>query len=205
MNFPLNKILSDTYNKGIEDGTNAAGLDLKAYHFRVDFLFASTSTGWSGFGLGMLSLMSGGAKGMLADAAGIEFDMRFQTISGMSYEHDTVEYKEGGNTNMRQVFYKGTTYDNLILKRGVILAGSTISSDFRQNLNRFFSIRKNILISLLSDWGIPVCSWLVYNAKPKKWSLDELNAESNSIAIETMEFTYSHFKRIAIDSIFSEY
>jgi phage tail-like protein len=46
---------------------------------------------------------------------------------------------------------------------------------------------------LLNEAHQPVMTWEVIHAWPKKWSLSDLNAEQNALAIETFELQYQYF------------
>ena len=53
----------------------------------------------------------------------------------------------------------------------------------------------DVLISLLNESGDPVAVWQVIQAYPVKWNVSNFNANSNTIAIETIEFAYQYFER----------
>jgi phage tail-like protein len=48
----------------------------------------------------------------------------------------------------------------------------------------------------LNEKGQLTISWAFINAYPVKWSVSELNAMENSIAMETLEFAYSYFQKV---------
>jgi phage tail-like protein len=50
--------------------------------------------------------------------------------------------------------------------------------------------RKNMSVVLLNDAGEEVLRFNFTNAWPVKWSGPNLNAETNEIAIETLEITH---------------
>ena len=60
-----------------------------------------------------------------------------------------------------------------------------------------FDIRPmNLLVRLLNlSNPKPLVTWEVINAWPKKWSVSDLNAEQNSLAIESLELNYSYFQK----------
>ena len=51
----------------------------------------------------------------------------------------------------------------------------------------------DLTVKLLNDKHLPLVTWNVVNAYPVKWNVDELNAEENKIAIETIELAYNYF------------
>ncbi len=60
-----------------------------------------------------------------------------------------------------------------------------------------FDIRPmNLLVRLLNlNNPQPLVIWEVIHAWPKKWSISDLNAEQNSLAIESLELNYSYFQK----------
>ncbi len=132
-----------------------------AYHFRVDFF--------------------GEAFGP-ANAC----DVRFQQVQGLSSEFNTQDVQEGVTMNHLS---SGVKYDNLILKRGMA-TGSLISDYFEEALSKLSFRPANVLVTLLDSDAQPQISWLFQEASPKKWSISDLDADSNKLMIETLEFTY---------------
>ena len=56
-------------------------------------------------------------------------DARFQSVSGLSVEYDTEEYKEGGENRFTHKLPVRTKYSDLVLKRG-LLTGSAVTGWF---------------------------------------------------------------------------
>ena len=50
-------------------------------------------------------------------------EQRFQEVSGLSFEVETEELKEGGENRFVYKLPKRTKYPNLVLKRGLLRAG----------------------------------------------------------------------------------
>ena len=59
----------------------------------------------------------------------------------------------------------------------------------------------NIIISLLNENHVPIQSWYVVNAIPKKWSVSNFNAERSEIVIESITLSYQYFNIISVDPI----
>jgi phage tail-like protein len=66
----------------------------------------------------------------------------------------------------------------------------TLESDFGTPFKT-----KDIDVSLLDASGDPLLVWNFRNAWPVKWSVAGLDAQKNSIALETVEFAYSYCSR----------
>ncbi len=54
-----------------------------------------------------------------------------------------------------------------------------------------------ITISLLDKEGAPIYTWVCTKAYPVKWEAEALDAEKNSVLIESVEFAYKILKRLA--------
>lgn len=121
-----------------------------------------------------------------------ETDTFFQEVSGLSVTVDTEDVAEGGEHRFVHRLPKGTSYDNLTLKRGII-KNSKILNWCKQAVENLYFEPKNILVSLLNEDHSALCSWNVVHAYPVKWSFTGLNAESSELVIETIELRYHYF------------
>jgi phage tail-like protein len=50
-----------------------------------------------------------------------------------------------------------------------------------------------VLVKLLNEKHEPLKTWKVVRAWPKKWAVSDLNAQENSIVVETLDLSYSFF------------
>ncbi len=121
-------------------------------------------------------------------------DVRFQAVSGLSVEYEYEEYKEGGENRFVHKLPVRTKYADLVLKRGMLTdpqAGilKWCLAAFR---DRDFE-PADIDIILMNEEGSALRTWNVVRALPKKWLISDLNANENSIVIETLELTYQCF------------
>lgn len=131
----------------------------------------------------------------------VEVDGReyaFQEVSGLEVERELEEIVEGGVNNYVHKVPKRTKYNNIVLKRGAVPANSglirwcqrTIQSDLTNKIQT-----KDIIITLLDpESDKKVIGWNVAKAYPVKWSMGNLNAQDNSLAIETIELAFRTFK-----------
>jgi phage tail-like protein len=120
--------------------------------------------------------------------------MGFTEISGLSFETEVIEYREGNSPVYNKRKQPGLTkYSNITLKRGVVLGDFEMfklwrnTQSFLENHSKF---RRDITIKLLDDEHKPVISWLVRNAWPCKLTYGDLKADANEILIESMELTH---------------
>ncbi len=119
-------------------------------------------------------------------------EARFQSVSGLSVEYDTEEYKEGGENRFTHKLPVRTKYNDLVLKRGMLTDSDTIDWMLDAFRDRVFTPR-TVTVILMNEQGEPLRTWNVTHAVPKKWSISDLNANENSIVVETLELTYQYF------------
>ncbi len=117
----------------------------------------------------------------------------FQSVTGLDVTLDTEDFLAGGENRFTYKLPKQASYSNLVLKRGLVDNEDLINWCKDAFYNQKIEL-KDIVISLLKDDKTPIASWKVINAYPKKWSLSELNAQNNAIAIETLELQYQYFE-----------
>lgn len=122
------------------------------------------------------------------------FDLSFQSVSGLTVEYDYETFKEGGENRFEHKLPVRTKYSDLVLKRGFVVAGSLIYNwCLRAFRDRDFE-PANVLISLLNEQHVPLKSWNIVHAVPKKWSLSDFNANENGVVVESLELTYRYFE-----------
>lgn len=124
-------------------------------------------------------------------------DFRFKKVSGINSTITTRTLNEGGQNLYSQKLPERVQYDNLVLERGLAV-GSPLVIEFNTAMSLFKFAPSNVLVSLLDESGIPLSSWLFMNAYPVKWSVSSLDADSNSVVIETMELAYQRMQAIRI-------
>ena len=125
-------------------------------------------------------------------------DTLFQSVSGMDVTMETENIKEGGLNDFEHVLPVRATYSDLVLKRGLLT-----NSEVIQWALRAFQMDitpATITVKLMNDdrdkdgsLKNSLMQWNFVHAWPKKWSVAELNAEQNSVLIETLEIHYNYF------------
>lgn len=125
-------------------------------------------------------------------------DIRFQKVSGLSAKTEVQTIHQGGDNNSMYSLPLKTTYDNLILEKG--RTRSTLNFSIAINDMFFFYTIKpiNILITAVNPKGTALSAWMVLDANPVRWSVSDLDANSNEVIIDTLEFTYRDLKSINI-------
>jgi len=118
----------------------------------------------------------------------------FSEVSGLSFETEVIEYREGSSPVYNKTKQPGLTkYSNIVLKRGVFLGDFELyelwknTALFQEGAAKF---RRDISIRLLDEEHTPVITWLLRKAWPCKVSYADLKADANDILIETMELVH---------------
>ncbi len=139
-------------------------------------------------------------EGLLIKYPGIP-DVGFQEVTGLSTEIGVEEYREGGENRYAHRLPNPVTYQNLAMKRGMLI-GSQLMQWFKESVEVFQFEANDITVVLLNPDHIPLQAWNFINAWPVKWSIEGLNAQENTIMIENIEFAYQYYRRIDPTSIF---
>jgi len=130
-------------------------------------------------------------------------DTLFQKVSGLNYTVSTSSVNEGGQNLYTQDLPDRVGHDNLKLERGLMNL-SPLAYQFMAVMNEFNyksllqPAKMTVLVSLLDNGYAPLYNWMCLNAFPVSWSVGDLDANSNSVVIETLEFSYQHLRTIRL-------
>lgn len=124
-------------------------------------------------------------------------DIRFQRVSGISSTMETTEVREGGENLFSLRLPTRMTYGNLVLERGMVI-GSPLNIEFNLAMSTMSFQPGNVLVMLLNANNTPVASWLFQEAYPLQWSVSDLDANQNSVVIDTMELAYARLQSLRI-------
>jgi phage tail-like protein len=119
-------------------------------------------------------------------------DMRFTDVGGLSLEVVTEEVAEGGENRFVQKYPGRVKYPELVLKRG-LLVRSAVFTWIRECLDRDQITPRNVDVTLLNESHEPLVTWHVVNAFPTRWAVNDLNAASNTVVVETLQLAYQYF------------
>ncbi len=123
---------------------------------------------------------------------GNDNDIRFQSVGGLNVEYDTESIKEGGENRHEHKLPTRTKYSDLSLKRGMLTDSAVINWVKKALFDREFQPAQ-VIITLMNADHEPLKSWKVNNAWPRKWNVSDLNANENTIVVETLDLCYSFF------------
>ena len=127
-------------------------------------------------------------------------DFRFQEVSGLDVELEMEPVKEGGQNRFTHQLPVRNRYTDITLKRGLFI-GSGITLWCKNAIENFVFVPTNVLISLLTSEHLPLQSWYVINAIPKKIQVSNFNAQENSVVVESLVLSYNYFTTIGVESL----
>jgi phage tail-like protein len=113
----------------------------------------------------------------------------FSEVSGLQAETETEDYPEGGVNNYIHRLPKRTKYPNLVLKRGITDARE-LWDWYKKVMNGQIE-RHNGSIILADYTGSEKRRWNFVQAYPVKWVGSDFKADSNTVAIETLELAHN--------------
>ncbi len=127
--------------------------------------------------------------------------MGFTEVSGLDFETEVIEYREGTNKTYNKTKQPGLTkYADITLKRGTFEGDFDFFKQWKETYyfqegNRTGSrFRRDITIKLLNENHEPIITWQVLNAWPSKVQSTDLKADANEVAIETMTIVHEGLK-----------
>jgi phage tail-like protein len=125
------------------------------------------------------------------------FRIGFTEVSGLDFETEVIEYREGNSKKYNKSKQPGLTkYSDVTLKRGTFEGDYDFyklwkESYYFQEGNKTTSrYRRTITIKLLNESHEPIITWQLENAWAKKVQSTDLKADANEVAIESMEITH---------------
>lgn len=124
-------------------------------------------------------------------------DLRFSKVSGLSMTVETESVAEGGQNLYTQQLPRSVSHGNLVLERGMVV-GSPLNIEFNASLSTFKFVTSNVLVTLLSEDGLPMAAWLFMKAWPVKWSTSDLDATTPGLVIDTMELAYARMQVLRV-------
>jgi phage tail-like protein len=116
----------------------------------------------------------------------------FLEVSGLEGHVEVEEYREGGDLGVRKA-PGNVSYSNVVVRRG--MTSSRELWEWWDRVRDGEVDRRNMSIELLDDTRQVVARWQVSSAWPIRYTAPDLNAESDDVAIETLELTHEGIDR----------
>lgn len=123
------------------------------------------------------------------------YEGSFQEVTGITAKVGILPVKEGDENRFEHRLPIPVKYDNLILKRGMVLSSDLINWA-RKAIEQFDFTTTTVIVNLLDETSAPIASWSFKNAYPVALKISDLKAQDNAIVIETVELSYSYFIRV---------
>lgn len=115
----------------------------------------------------------------------------FSEVSGLQAETEIEEYHEGGRNNYVHKLPKVTKFPNLVLKRGI--TDSTELWQWHKDVINGKIERRNFSLILFDLTGVNQRRWDFTGAYPVKWVGADFKADSNTVAVETLELAHNGY------------
>jgi phage tail-like protein len=137
---------------------------------------------------------------------GENFRIGFTEVSGLDFETEVIEYREGNSKKYNKTKQPGLTkFSNVTLKRGTFEGDFDYYKEWRktyffQEGNKTGSqYRRTVTIKLLNESHEAIITWKLLNAWPSKIQSTDLKADGNEVAIETMELVHEGLEIMNVD------
>jgi len=113
----------------------------------------------------------------------------FQEVTGLSNETQVIEYRHNNSKAFDTIKMPGIQkFGNVTLKKGIFKGDDDLWKNFNAIKNT--TKKTTVVISLLDESNAVAMSWNLSNAFPTKITATDMKADSNEVAIETMEIAH---------------
>jgi phage tail-like protein len=120
--------------------------------------------------------------------------MGFTEVSGLDFETEVIEYREGNLPTYNKTKQPGLTkFTDVTLKRGIVLDNLEYyeqwikTAMFQEKKEQY---RRTVTIKLLNEEHKAIITWTLSKAWPSKIQSTDLKADANEVAIETMTLVH---------------
>lgn len=121
-------------------------------------------------------------------------ELVFQEVTGLSSETQVIEYRGGNSKVYSTVKMPGLQkFSNVTLKKGVFKGDKALWDKYSAITMNTYK-RSSITISLLDETNEVAMTWTLTNAFPTKITVTDMKADSNEVAVESIELAYEGLK-----------
>jgi len=115
-------------------------------------------------------------------------------VKGISRDVKHESYREGGVNEYEHKLITQVGYPVLVLERGLALDDLW---KWAQAAADGEVVRKTVRIRLQNEAGERAWSWEIANAIPVKWTASDLDGQSNSVVMESLELAHHGLRKAA--------
>lgn len=123
-------------------------------------------------------------------------DFAFSEVNGLAVQYEPITYKHGLSWKEGPEIMLGMKQSiRITMKKGLVKKGDVLHK-WIETVKLTTAEKKDLLIRLCDEVGNPVISWQVLSAIPLKLTMPTLDANSNDVAIESLEVMAVDIKTI---------
>jgi phage tail-like protein len=122
----------------------------------------------------------------------------FTECSGIEIATEVLDYTEGGQNKFVRRLPTRTKPADIVLKRGLLIA-TDLWVWIRKVSDGIYQ-RKDGIIVLLTNGGIPAQAWMFRQGLPLKWSGPTLQAAQSGVATETLTIAHEGLDYFGLSS-----
>jgi phage tail-like protein len=125
-------------------------------------------------------------------------ELFFKSVTGLKFETEVVDYKQGGVNDSTHKLVGATKWPNLVFKKG--FTGSSEMLQWRDDWLRSAGTKtraEGFIIAVTTDFT-PKMKWKFTRGWPCKWEGPDFDASKNEVAIESLEIAHEGLEFIQV-------
>jgi phage tail-like protein len=122
---------------------------------------------------------------------------RFSKATGLGAELEVMGHPEGGRNDFVHQLPVRHTWERIVLETGVV-RGPGLWSWYEAGLSQSLGARRDGTVILLTRSGLPAVAWAFRAGVAAKWTGPELDAQSDTVAIEKLEIAHEGLTRVLL-------
>lgn len=116
----------------------------------------------------------------------------FTRVKGLARDIKYESYREGGVNEYEHKLLTQVSYPVVVLERGLALDNLWT---WAQNAADGLIWRKTLYVRLQNEAGERVWSWQIESALPVKWAATDLDAQTSSVVMESLELAHHGLRK----------
>lgn len=128
----------------------------------------------------------------------MNIDGSFQSVSGLKATLETEAIAEGGINRYKHQLPLRTSYQDLVLKRGMVSNLSVLTKWCALALEDYVFAPVDLTVLLMNENSMVSKGWYISHAIPVSYEIGEFNAEESKLVIESITLKYNYFTEIPV-------